>query len=391
MHFFTSITANYIPKARILAKSVKEHNPGASFHLMISDAVPEKLKNERDPFDHIITPENLAIPNLPGWIFKHSVVELCTAVKGAAFHWIFENTRAEKVVYLDPDIVVLYQLSDLDEILSSHSIVLTPHLVEPEQNHDAIMDNEICSLKHGVFNLGFLGLRKDKEGMRFLNWWRDRLFDYCYDDIPGGIFTDQRWVDLAPCFFDSIRILRDKSYNVATWNLTHRPVLKRKGILEVDGSPIKFFHFSGFDSGAQSLMLVKYANPQSPLFDLREWYLTRLSQEGQDKYGEMACIYGVFSNAETVTPEHRVVYRERQDLQAAFPLPAEVRDDGPCYYSWFKNQWPLEKSIFPDIVAKLGTISNDKPKVNIDRMLTDGGWLRRLAFRWALKRFLIRA
>ena len=38
--------------------------------------------------------------------------------------------------------------------------------------------------------------------MKFANWWNNRLQLYCYDDIPRGIFTDQRWVDLAPAYFD---------------------------------------------------------------------------------------------------------------------------------------------------------------------------------------------
>ena len=40
MHFFTSVTACYIPKARVLAKTLKEHNEDAVMHLVISDDLP---------------------------------------------------------------------------------------------------------------------------------------------------------------------------------------------------------------------------------------------------------------------------------------------------------------------------------------------------------------
>ena len=58
----------------------------------------------------------------------------------------------------------------------------------------------IFSSVHGVFNLGFVGVRNCSEGRRFARWWAQRLLKYCHDDLPAGLFTDQKWVNLAPCF-----------------------------------------------------------------------------------------------------------------------------------------------------------------------------------------------
>ena len=69
MHFFTSITSNYLPKARILAKSVKRHNPDAVFHLMLSDEMPEGINTDDEPFDSVIRIQDLDIPNTDSWIF----------------------------------------------------------------------------------------------------------------------------------------------------------------------------------------------------------------------------------------------------------------------------------------------------------------------------------
>ncbi len=349
MYYFTSITANYLPKARILAKSVKRHDPDAVFFLVLSDKMPEGITMETEPFDSVLFIEDLGIPNPDSWIFKHTVVELCTAVKGAAVVRIAEETNAEKIIYFDPDIVVLHSLDELSGFLDSSSVVLTPHLLAPDTTREAIMDNEICSLKHGIYNLGFLGIRRSPEGMRFAKWWRDRLLHFCYDDIPNGLFTDQRWVDLAPAFFDDIHILRDKTYNVATWNLTHRDVRSsHDGVLCIDDSPVKFFHFSGFDSGDQKVMLKKYANKGSPLFDLREWYVRESKRENQKDMGTITCVYSFYSNGERITDLQRKVYRSRQDLIDAFPRPAEVTEDKRCYYWWFKEEYQeREMPLYP--------------------------------------------
>ncbi|SMC28962.1 hypothetical protein SAMN02745857_03510 [Andreprevotia lacus DSM 23236] len=335
--FFTSITTNYLPKARVLAESVKHHHPDAHFMLLLSDTRPDWLNLEQEPFDSVVTSDQLGIPDFSRWAFMHSVVELCTAVKGPAFRWLFEQGKADKAFYLDPDMVVFSPMTPLIDKLDEASVLLTPHQTEPEQTPGAVIDNEICSLKHGVFNLGFLAVRNSPEGRRFSNWWADRLLDHCYDDIPGGIFTDQRWVDLAPCLFSDIFVVRDPDYNVATWNLTHREVA---GTLEsgltVNGNPLRLYHFSGFDSGAQAVMLKKYGGDNATLWAMRDWYIAECEKKGQSELGRIPCVYGVYANGVKVEQRQRVLYRTRQDLINAYPDPFNCDDPQRSYYHWYQ-------------------------------------------------------
>jgi hypothetical protein len=299
---------------------------------------------EDEPFNSIITIEELPIPNIKGWIFKHSVVEMCTAVKGIAFLEIARRYNGEKIFYFDPDTVVFSGLNELTRRLDQHSILLTPHLTIPEKSLETIIENEICSLRHGVFNLGFLGVRTTDEGMRFLNWWSERLIDFCYDDIMNGLFTDQRWIDLVPAFFDDIGILREPIYNVATWNLTYRIAggSVERGIT-INGQPLSFYHFSGFDSGAQEVMLKKYGQTSSVLFDLRKWYIAECERMGQEEFGSIRCGYDFFENGEIINKGQRLIYRSRIDLQQAFPNPFMTSDLERSYYHWCKEN--IEESI----------------------------------------------
>lgn len=338
MHCFTSITANYLPKARLLARSLKRHNPGAVFHVVFSDRLPAGFDLSREPFDSLVSLDELGIPGLKAWIFKHSIVELCTAVKADAFLKLFAATGADKLIYLDPDIVVFNSLEEIAGLLDRASIILTPHQTVPETASGAIEDNEICSLQHGVYNLGFLAVRRSGEGMRFLRWWRDRLRDYCYADIANGLFTDQRWIDLAPAFFDDLYILRDTSYNVATWNLTNRELSRRQDGLYVDGRPLKFYHFSGYDSGACRNMMQRFAAGNRLFGELYEWYSRAIDNEGQGQLGRLPCVYASFDNGEEITRDHRLLYRTRTDLQRAFPDPFASGDGQASYCRWFQNE-----------------------------------------------------
>jgi len=335
MHIFTSVTSNYIPKARVLARSVRKYHPEAKFHLLLSDSLPEWLGDGAEDFDSIINIEELPIPNRKSWIFEHRLVELCTAVKGFGFQEIFRRHNPEKLIYLDPDIAVMSRMDSITATLDKASILLTPHQTEPDTELRAIADNEICSLKHGVYNLGFVAVRNSTEGRRFVDWWANRLEHFCFDDIPNGLFTDQRWCDLAPAFFDELMILREPIYNVCTWNLTQRRVTGTvpDGLL-INGQPLCFYHFSGFDSGAQKVMLDLYGVESPVLYPLRDWYIRECAEMGQVEYGANPCHYDRFTNGQIVTKSHRFVYRKDPRLKQMFPNPFDT-EGSHSYLAWY--------------------------------------------------------
>ena len=198
-------------------------------------------------------------------------------------------------------------------------------------------------LKHGVYNLGFLAVRMTEQGRAFIAWWAERLRHFCYDDIPNGLFTDQRWIDLAPAFFDDIAIVRDPQYNVATWNLTHRRAQGRAPYdIRINGRPLVFYHFSGFDSGAQKAMLDRYGAHSPVLFELRDWYISRCEELGQSTFSKLECIYNHFQNGHPITDAHRLCYRGRPELMREFPNPFATRGVERSYFHWYLSDAPKE-------------------------------------------------
>ena len=337
MDYYTSITSNYLPKARVLAHSVKRHDAQARFHLLLSDTPPPGFDLAAEPFDTVLGLDDMGIPDVGAWAFRHTLVEMCTAVKGPGALEIVRRHRPEKLFYFDPDMVVFGGLDVLGRELDSHQVLLTPHLTDPETTRAGVLDNEISALRHGIYNLGFIGLRCNGEGLRCLQWWSQRLLEFCRDDIPGGLFTDQRWADLIPAMFDGVRVLREPEYNVATWNLSNRRATgTAPHALAINGRPLSFYHFSGFDSGAQETMLGLYGKDSPALVDLRRWYIAQCEQMGQSQLGTLACVYTRYANGEPITKAQRIVYRERGDLQRAFPDPFDTADPARSYWHWFQ-------------------------------------------------------
>jgi hypothetical protein len=337
MLVYTSITKSYLPKARVLAKSVKKFHPDWEFVLLYSDSLPADFKLEEEPFDDILFAEHLGIPNWKAWAFGHAIVELCTAVKGPAAELLAQRAGVNKIMYIDPDIKVFSSLSTLESQLDQYEILLTPHLLDMESDINAIQDNEISALKHGVYNLGFFAARTSGQGLDFIRWWAERLRLFCRDDIPAGLFTDQRWCDLAPAFFSGLGIVRDRGCNVATWNIAHRCLSKdNAGDFFVAGVPLRFYHFTSYDSGAGFGMLKKYATNQTVAHELWDVYGKDLVAEGHGDARYTGWHYGQFDNGETISREARRLYQARTDLQKAFPDPYSVVQ--PCFLSWWKSE-----------------------------------------------------
>ena len=334
---FTSIAANYLPKARVLARSIKRVAPDSQFCLMLVDDAPPNFDLDIEPFDSVLSLSDLGLENPQGWAFSHSVVELCTAVKGRAMQHLLNRPQTQRVFYFDPDMVIFDRFAELEQGLSEASILLTPHQSEPELGLEAIMDNEMASLKHGVFNMGFVGVADTVEGQRFASWWGDRLTHFCLDDISRGLFTDQKWANLVPCFFDDYRVLRSPAFNVATWNITTREVAGswEEGFT-VNGEPLGFYHFSGFDSGDQALMLNKYGANSTTLKALRSWYVDACNEDGQSAAGDYPYGYGTYDNGHIIQPAERRLYRARIDLQQAFPDPFSAEPKGG-FGEWYRS------------------------------------------------------
>ncbi|HIA54464.1 MAG TPA: glycosyltransferase [Candidatus Melainabacteria bacterium] len=334
-YVFTSATINYLPKVRVLARTVKALHPEIIFSVILAEPLPRELDSIRSEFDDLVTIDELGMANLESWIFKHSIVECCTAIKPIYLCRLLEKVDCSCVIYLDPDIAVLSSMQTLIGEVEQSTVAVTPHILQPESSTQAITSNELTAMKYGTFNLGFVGVKNCPQGKEFAQWWQNRLLDYCYEDFASGLFTDQRWIDLAPAFFDGLQILRNPGYNVATWNLTQRKVRGNfTHGFTANEEPLVFYHFSGFDSGAQLEMLDKFGADMPALFQLREWYEKQCRLADRDELSKRIWKYSSFDNGVLISKEHREKYKSEQTLQTRFPSPFSTSVQGQSFYEF---------------------------------------------------------
>lgn len=333
---FTSFTFSYLAKAAVLAASVKRYHPDWVMCAVITDREPSgyTFDPETVPFDEIVWGDELFGAATPAWLFKHDLVEACTAVKGRALRQLLE--QYDKVIYLDPDVAVFAPMTSIVEGLDRYSTLLTPHQLDPAITESSIRDNEFGSLKHGTFNLGFLAVRSDAEGDRFAEWWEDRLTRFCFSDPVSGLFVDQKWCDLAPAFFSELGIVRDPGYNVASWNLNRRRVtIDVDGAIKVNGEPLKFYHFTKLGEVGDTATM-RYAGDSFEVFEIWAWYKRAVASWTDTRIPNRWWHYAQYDNGERIPQYARELYRNRPDLQRHFPHPFSAA--GESYYAWLQAQ-----------------------------------------------------
>jgi len=148
--------------------------------------------------------------------------------------------------------------------------------------------------------------------------------------LRAGLFVDQKWVNLVPCLFDKVHILRHVGCNVAYWNLHERSLSESDLGYLVDGSsPLVFFHYSGYSPSRPNQLSSKLRVPQSinqTLKQLMLFYEERLKANGAETYQKYAYAYATFSDGSLVPSLARRIYSVTMD-QWGTQDPFDARGD----------------------------------------------------------------
>lgn len=316
---FTIVSRNYFHFAVNLMASVAVHLPGTRRVVVVCDEI-EGLPSP-DTGIELVAVNRLGIEDLDRMAVYYTILELNTAIKPSVFSWLFQDITLDKLIYFDPDIQLYSAGASLVECLNVSDVVLTPHLLAPLDDDRHPSDLQI--LQSGTYNLGFLALRRSSDCQRLLRWWATKLVRDCVVDIPRGLFTDQKWMDLIPGFFERVHIERNAGWNVAYWNLAHRQVSADNGEYRVNGQPLFFFHFSGYDprSGSVSKHQDRYnlSDCSAAVQQLFARYTQDLKTAGREQYANIPYAFAVLGDGTPLPDCARRALRRHLDWTLATP------------------------------------------------------------------------
>ncbi len=279
---FTICSNNYLAYAKVLGNSLKAHEPDLQFIIFLCD--------EKNPEIDYATLANEVIPlveiepQLLSLAARYNIIELNTCVKPRVFEYLFNERKFEKAIYFDPDIKIYNSFAGLFDQLKTSSIILTPHICSPIPFDDK-KPTENHFLNFGIYNLGFIGIQNNDQSKKFLSWWKEHTYTQGYIDVYKGIFVDQLPINLAPIFFENVKVIEGLGYNMGPWNLHERKLgLKEDAVVVNKNEPLIFFHFSSFKVDEIELPLSQYDRytlaSRPDLQHLYEHYNNELKQAG---------------------------------------------------------------------------------------------------------------
>jgi hypothetical protein len=245
----TIIARNYLSLARTLFRSMRAVMPETRCYALVIDSGGHRSDAQPEDF-RVVDAGSLGFAAFNSHAFKYDVIELATALKPLFLEHLIRRERAHRLIYLDPDTYVLAPCDEVYSLLERYDFVLTPHRLSDEGDGTWAIDS---SLLTGVFNLGFLGINSSTNALALLRWWQRKVFDDCVMDFSRGLFLDQKFMDMSTTLFENGHVLKDPTYNIATWNADERPLAYADGMLACAGAPLHVVHFSGYRPSGASL------------------------------------------------------------------------------------------------------------------------------------------
>jgi hypothetical protein len=247
---FTLCSNNYLAQASLLAGSFLQHNQDYQFYIGLIDAKVTEVKYPKHSNLHVLAFDEIIDARQLGYMSSiYKIVELNTSAKPFYFAWFFSQFADCTVIYLDPDIYVYHPFSFIEKALEEYDFVITPHCLTPIPL-DGKMPQERSFMKYGIYNLGFIAIRRSAESIAYIEWLKERLSVLCYSEVGLGVYVDQSWVNFLPIFFKKVLVSHHPGMNAAFWNLHERQFSVKEGVTYVNAAfPLLFFHFSSFRTG----------------------------------------------------------------------------------------------------------------------------------------------
>ena len=292
---YTVCSANHLAHCKTMADSFAAHHPDYSIIIGLVDKIDHRFSVEAFAPYEIWEIGKMNIPDFEAITGRYSVIELNCAMKAFVAQAIFARDYPDILLYLDSDMWVHSPLTVVESLLQQHSILITPHFTQPlPDNQHLPLERDL--LRSGVYNAGFMAMKRSATTDHFLHWWAGHMKEECYYKFSEGMGVDQIWLNLVPLLFPETGVLQHPGANVAYWNIHERQLLmQEQNILVNNAYPLLFLHISGYNFTRPEL--ISRHQTRFQLAELPVWkeLLTKYQQlvvaNGYETYHSLPCLY----------------------------------------------------------------------------------------------------
>ena len=241
MHCYcTLFDKNYLSRGLALYSSLQRQEPGVKVVMLCLDgATRDALAALALANAELILLEQLESydPELRKVRGERLPAEYYFTCKPALMRYVaLQSRKVSRITYLDSDLFCFSDPTILAAELSRATVVLTPHRFPAY-----LKDWE----QYGRFNAGWVSTSTDEEGMRFIEWWRERCLEWCKLKVDGEKFADQKYLNQVTREFPHALALPHNGVNTGPWRLANIRIESSGDKVLVEGQPLIFYHFHG--------------------------------------------------------------------------------------------------------------------------------------------------
>jgi hypothetical protein len=242
--YCTYFDHNYLSRGLALYHSLQKHVPGARLWVLcLNEPCYRALSALNLPNLRLcrLADFEAADPEVAATRSTRSTIEYYfTCSPGWMLYVLNKEPSADWVTYLDGDLFFYSSPEAIYDELGDATVAIVPHRYTPKL---------VRLHKYGTYNVGWVGVRNDREGRSVIEWWRQRCVEWCHDYVEGDRFADQKYLDAFPGLSPRVKVIQHVGANLAPWNIGNYSVQFIDHQVMVNDRPLIFFHFQGLRRG----------------------------------------------------------------------------------------------------------------------------------------------
>ena len=276
--FCTLFDQNYLIKGLAMYQSLATYTNDMCLYVLCMDEttyqILDKLKLEKAV---LIKRVDFESPELLAVKAERSVAEYCWTCTPSIISYVMDqNPQIDYLTYLDADLLFFNDPQPIFDELGHTSVSIIEHKFSKGFEE---------SIVNGKYNVQWVGFRRDEDGLKTLNWWREKCLEWCFNRSEEGRFGDQKYLDNWTTDFNGVHVIQHLGAGVGPWNFASYEITEGNGRVTINGQPLIFYHYHGYkmieDGGFTAMPRVYMDNEVIP-YSIYEPYRRALWKAASD-------------------------------------------------------------------------------------------------------------